>query len=115
MDFTKIQSKDAWRNDGLEETIEPLKKCEIHVLAIDSITVIFEHDPNFSTAFQLRHVVDKYGNCGFAYYVDPRQVFSYADTFRPGISRSVYDEVLREGTVVQQEFLRRSWIELNRR
>lgn len=114
MDFSKIQNEGVWRNDGIEEVIEPLKNCVIHVLAMDSITVFFEHDPNFSTAFQLRHVVDKYGNRGFAYYVDPRQAFSYADTFRIGVSQSVYDEVLREGTVMQQEFLRRAWLNLNR-
>ena len=115
MDFTKIQSKDVWRNDGREETIEPLKKSGIHVLAIDHITVNYEHDRNYSMSFELRHVVDKCGNRGFAYYVDPEQVLSYADTFRPGISRSIYDEVLREGTAAQQEFLRRAWINLNRR
>ncbi len=115
MDFTKIQSKDAWRNDGHEETIEPLKKCGIHVLAIDHITVKYEHDRNCSMSFEFRHVVDDTGNRGFAFYVDPRQVFPYAETFRLGTSQSIYDEVLRDGISVQQEFLRRSWIDLNRR
>lgn len=111
---TKDQEQDVWRNDGTVESIESLKKCDIHVVAIDHILVKFEYDPNYSTSFQMRHVKHQ-GKKGFAYYVDSQQVPAYYDTFREGTSQDVYDEVLQDGTIVQQEFLRRSWNKLNHR
>ncbi|MEA3323217.1 MAG: hypothetical protein U9Q12_03250 [Patescibacteria group bacterium] len=109
------QNEGIWRNDGAEEWIEPLKSSGLQVVAIDHITVKFQHDQNFSTAFELRHVINEESERGFAYYVDPRQVITYRDTYCVGTSQKVYDAVLRDGMIVQQEFLRRSWNNLNRR
>lgn len=107
------KEKDVWRDEGYEEEFEFLKNLEIRTVTLEYVSVKYEHDENYSTAFQMRHVIDPNGNRGFMCFVSKRLL--HVDTFHQGMTQEIYDEVKRVGEIMQQEELRRSWLNLNRR
>jgi hypothetical protein len=82
-------------------------------MAIDHVPVKYKHDENFSTSFQIRHVVDSDGNRGFMCFVGDGML--HADTYRQGTTQEIYNEARNTGIILQQEELRRAWLNLNRR
>ncbi|OGF27447.1 hypothetical protein A2331_00595 [Candidatus Falkowbacteria bacterium RIFOXYB2_FULL_34_18] len=111
MNLSGIKNEGIWRNDGYEEEYEFLKDLGVQALAVEHITVAFKDDKSYSTSFEMRHVVDSEGNRGFMCFVSKRLL--YMDTYRQGTTQEVYDEVKSMGETMQQEELRRSWLNLN--
>lgn len=113
MNILETKNEGVWRNDGYEEEYEFLKGAEFSTLAVEYIPVRYTQDENLSTSFQMRHVVDSEGNRGFMCFVSKELL--NIDTYRQGTTQDVYDEVKNIGNIMQQEDLRRTWLNLNRR
>ena len=113
MNLSEIKNAGAWKNEGYNEEYELFKGAELQTLTLEHIPVEYEHDKNLSTSFQMRHVVDSDGNRGFMCFVGKEM--PYMDTYRQGTTQEVYDEVKNMGILMQQQGLRRAWLNLNRR
>ena len=113
MDPSEIKDEDVWKNEGYQEEYEFLKDLEVRAVTVEHVPVFCAYDRNMSTSFQLRHVVDRDGNRGFMCYVSKR-LLCIIDTYRQGTTQEVYDEVKQTGEALQQEELRRSYLDLNR-
>jgi hypothetical protein len=108
-----MEAQKVWRNEGYVEKYEFLKNSRICTVTSERIIVRYKYDKNLSTSFEMRHAVDANGTEGFTYFVSGCGTL-YEKAFRPGVSKNVYVEVLREGEAVQQEQLRKTWLDFNR-
>ncbi|MFA5993430.1 MAG: hypothetical protein WC823_00555 [Parcubacteria group bacterium] len=113
MNLPEIANEGVWRNEGYEEAFEFLRDLGLHAVAVEYIPVTCAYDENLSTSFQMRHVVDSDGVRGFMCFVSKE--FLRIDTYRQGTTQEVYDEVKTLGIAMQQEELRKAWLNLNRR
>jgi hypothetical protein len=113
MNLSETTNEGVWRNDGYEEEFAFLGDTGLLALTVEPITVKCEFDENFSTSFQMRHVVDSDGNRGFMSFVSRK--FLPINTYHKGTTQEIYDEVLNLGIATQKEELRQAWLNLNRK
>jgi hypothetical protein len=113
MSLPEIANEGVWRNEGYKEVFEFLRGSGLYAWTVEQISVKCAYDENFSTSFQMRHVVDSDGNRGFMCFVSKELL--RINTYRQGTTQEVYDEVKTLGIAMQQEELRKAWLNLNRR
>lgn len=106
-----VENEGVWRNEGYREEFGFLKDLQFCTMTLEFIPVKCKYDENYSTSFQMRHVLTSDGNRGFLCFVS--MGMPCAETFRQGTTEEIYNEVLREGEAMQQEKLRQSWLNLN--